>query len=174
MGSISVRTVTQTWQRMAQTPVREASQIIDQMQQEQPYVMSYLMGVGDAVFLLHERETLFYVGIVLWQIMRQSSGELGRVEPATLDQAEEASLALMERIEQRDTEDPEETIRAMIETYPEPEVLRYAVEAIMDPWDEEIDGPPIRDEYRGLVFLYLKIVLDAMIASLKRPSQILH
>ena len=174
MGSISAKTVTQTWQRMGQIPLHKISQVIDQMQQEQPYIMGYLMAVGDAMFLPHECETLFYVGMVLWQIMRQSSGGLDRVTPATLDQAEEASLAFMEQIEQTGTENPEEMIRAMIETYPEPEVLRYAVEAIMEPGDEEIDGPPIRDAYRGMAFLYLKIVLDAMIASIERPSQILH
>jgi hypothetical protein len=159
---------------MARIPLHEISQVIDQMQQEQPYVMGYLMAVGDAMFLPHERETLFYVGIVLWQIMRQSSGELERVTPEALDQAETASFAFMEQMEQMGRQDPEETIRAMVETYPEPAVLQYAVEAVMEQGDEETSGPPIRDEYRGMAFLYLKIVLDAMIASLERPSQILH
>ena len=54
----------------------------------------------------------------------------------------------------------------MIATYPEPEVLRYIVEAIMEEEDYDPDDPPIRDEYRGLAFAHLKTVLDAFISSL--------
>jgi hypothetical protein len=55
---------------------------------------------------------------------------------------------------------------ALLEAYPEPEVLRYVVEAIVDEENYAADGPPIRGEYRGLAFLHLKIVLDAFVDSL--------
>jgi len=55
----------------------------------------------------------------------------------------------------------------MIATYPEPEVLRYIVEAIMEEEEDyDPDDPPIRDEYRGLAFAHLKTVLDALTSSL--------
>ena len=55
--------------------------------------------------------------------------------------------------------------QSMLEKYPEPEVFRYVVEAIMEKDDDPAD-PPLRDESRGLAFLYLKIVLDAFVSSL--------
>lgn len=113
------------------------------------------------------RETLLYVGIVIWQMMRQSSGDLRQVGQEVLDAAEEANLAFLEQFAEEGNDDFDTAVRAITETYPEPEVLRYAVEAIME--EEEASGPPIRQEYRGLAFVHLKIVLDAMIASLEKP-----
>jgi hypothetical protein len=45
----------------------------------------------------------------------------------------------------------------MLKNYPEPEVLRYILEAIMEEAEYEPDDPPIRDEYRGMAFVHLKI-----------------
>ena len=55
---------------------------------------------------------------------------------------------------------------SLLEGYPEMEVLRYIVDTIMDEESYSSDDLPIRDEYRGLAFLYLKSVLDAFVRSL--------
>jgi hypothetical protein len=91
---------------------------------------------------------------------------LRKVTEERLDQAEEANLAFLERFSNSPEADFESAIQEMLDTYPEPEVLRYIVEAINEEEDYDPDDPPIRDEYRGLAFVYLKTVLDAFISSL--------
>jgi hypothetical protein len=52
----------------------------------------------------------------------------------------------------------------MVESYPEPEVLRYLTEVLND----DAEGPPggvkIHPKNLGFAFLHLKVVLDALIA----------
>jgi len=65
---------------MALISADEAPEIANQMMEEQPYVMVYLTAIGTDMYLPHEQEILFYVGMVLWQIMRQSPGQLQQVD----------------------------------------------------------------------------------------------
>jgi hypothetical protein len=166
---ISAEIVEQTWQRVAQTDLSDVSILVDQMRREQPYIMAYLLATADAEFEPHEGETLFYVGIVMWQMMAQSSGQLQQVGEKVLDKAEAANFDLLEQLAEEGDGDLEGVVRAILATYPEPEVFRYMVEAIME--EEEAGDPPMSDESRGLAFVYLKIVLDAMIASLAHPHR---
>ena len=53
--------------------------------------------------------------------------------------------------------------QSMIESYTEPELLRYVTQALMEDEDGNPDNPPIRDESLGLAFLHLKIVMDAFV-----------
>jgi len=163
---IPAEIVTETWQRMAQTPVHEAPDLVNQMQQEQPAIMAHLLYLDEFPFDPHERELIFYIGMVVWQIMKQSKRRLRRVTLKKLSKAERANYDTLELLASDSEADLFSATVAMIENHPEPEVIRYIVETIMDEEDYEPDDPPIRDEYRGLAFIHLKIALDALISSL--------
>ena len=163
---IPAEIVTETWQRMAQTPVHEAPDLVNQMQQEQPAIMAHLLYLDEFPFDPHERELIFYIGMVVWQIMKQSKRRLRRVTLKKLSKAEKANYDTLELLASDSEADLFSATVAMIENHPEPEVVRYIVETIMDEEDYEPDDPPIRDEYRGLAFIHLKIALDALISSL--------
>jgi hypothetical protein len=163
---ISAETVTRVWQDMAQVSADEAPRFVQQMEEEQPAVMVYLLAVGEALFNQHEQEIIFYLGMVVWQVMKQGQRRLRKVTEERLDQAEEANLDFLERLSASPEADFESAIQAMMDTYPEPEVLRYIVEAIMEDEDYDPEDPPIREEYRGMAFVHLKTVLDAFISSL--------
>ncbi len=165
---ISAETVTQVWQDMARASLDEAPRLVNQMQAEQPVVLTYLLAVDDSIFNQHERELIFYLGMVVWQMMKQSKRRLRKVTEKKLMQAEEANFDFLERLSVSSEGDFESTTWEMLATYPEPEVLRYIVEAIMEEEAYTPDDPPIREEYRGLAVVYLKTVLDAFISSLAR------
>jgi hypothetical protein len=165
---ISAETVTETWRSIAQTPPSEASALVEEMTQEQPLVVGFLLSCDDSVFDPHEKEIIFYVGLVVWQIMKQSNRRLRKVTRKKLHKAEEANYAALEMLSTDTEADFVSATLTMLETYPEPEVLRYIVEAIMEEEEYEPDDPPIRDEYRGLAFVHLKILLDALVDSLAR------
>jgi hypothetical protein len=163
---ISAETVTQVWQDMAQVSLEEVPHFINQMRVEQPVVLVYLLAVDDSIFNEHEREIIFYLGMVVWQMMKQSKRRLRKVTEKKLMQAEEANFDFLECFSASPEADFESATETMLATYPEPEVLRYIVEAIMEEEDYDPDDPPIREEYRGLAFVHLKTVLDAFIGSL--------
>ena len=165
---ISAEIVTQTWQRMSQTPVSSTPQMVEEMKEEQPVLLAFLLALEDFPFNRHERELIFYVGMVVWQIMKQSERPLHKVTRKKLGDAEEANYDFLELLTSDTEADFVSATRTMLEQHPEPEVLRYIVEAIMEEEEYEPEDPPIRDEYRGLAFVHLKIALDALASSLAR------
>ena len=158
---ISEKIVTQTWQGMNLMSESNAPLLIDQMRQEQPVIMAYLLTASDESFDLDEGQAVFFIGTVVWQIVRKGNPHLRKVSEKLLEQIIDANEAQLEKL----AEDPEADLVMAAHTstdgYPEPEVLRYIVEALMEP-DEEVE---FSEEGGGLAFIILKNVLDALIAS---------
>ncbi|MBN1484073.1 MAG: hypothetical protein JXA37_05075 [Chloroflexia bacterium] len=163
---ISEETVTRTWQNMAMMSPAQVVPLIRRLEKEQPLILGHLLFLDDFPFNAHEKEIILYVGVVTWQIMRQSERRLRKGSPKVLEKAEDANYEFLEMLDSDTKADFVSACQRMIEGYPEEEVLRYVVEAIMDIEDDDPDDPPIRDEYRGLAFVHLKIALDALVASL--------
>jgi hypothetical protein len=160
---ISSEVVTQTWQRMCQVPAHQAPKLVDQMGAEQPVALSFLIHLEDLPFNPHEQELIFYIGMVVWQIMTQSERQLYKVTPTKLREAEKSNIELLEQLMSSSEEEFIEAAQLLIRAHPESEVLRYIVEAIME---EQPDEPGFRDAYTGLAFIHLKILLDAFVSSL--------
>lgn len=166
---ISAEAVTQTWQRMSAMPEHQAPKMVDLMSKEQPVVLAYLLAMSeDESFDEYESHLVFYTGMVVWQIMKQSSKRLRKVTEAKLEEAEKANEQFLERLSSDTDADFFSATKQMLADYPEPEVLRYVIEALMEEEGYDADEPPIREENLGLAFLNLKIVLDAFIDSIDR------
>ncbi len=116
----------------------------------------------------HEKKLIHYLGVVVWQMVKQSSKRLLKVTRKKLNRAEDTNLENLDFLASDTEADFVSATRFMLERYAEPEVLGYIIEALMDEEEYEETGDiPIRDEYRGLAFIHLKIALDAFIASLR-------
>ena len=129
--------------------------------------------LNEQPFIPHELEIILYAGMVVLEIMKQSPDGLQEVQIETIEAAEEGSSELFEQLSQLGL-DAETTTRTLLLSHPEPEVLRYILDVVMDVelYDEE--DPPIREEYRALAFFHLKVLLDALIASRKPPTITVH
>lgn len=161
---ISADTVNETWQRMAETPEAEIPFMIDEFTGEQPAVLAYLLAADPDVFNEEEREAVFYIGLVTWQIMKQSRRQLQAVSEERLFQIEDENYEFLDILSSDTEADFLSATLDMIENHPEPEVLRYLIEAVME--DDEPDDPGFRDDVKGMAFIYLKIALEALIQSL--------
>lgn len=135
---ISYETVTETWQRMADTPIDQAQRLVDQMEQEQPLALVYLLALDDYPFAQNEREIIFYIGAVIWQIMKQSQKPLQPVQEETLVRTEETNYKFLELLSEDTEADFMSATRNLIDNYAEPEVLRYLVEALMEDLDDDL------------------------------------
>jgi hypothetical protein len=160
---ISFEVVTQTWQRISQIPPERAPVLVEQMQNEQPVVLNFLVSLDELPFNYCERESIFYIGLVTWQIMKQSERVLQEVTVEKIRQAEDKNLELLERLINGDVNEFVAAVQHLISNHAEPQVLRYIVEAIMEENEAE---PGFRAENTGLAFIHLKIMLDALISCL--------
>jgi hypothetical protein len=157
---VSHALVTQVWQEMASMPTGEVPALVEQMQAEQPALLAYLLALEGYGLPQEEFEVIFYLGIAVWQMMKRGHPRLMRASIKKLEQAEEEDTKSLEFME-KDTEgDFLSATQAILEAYPEPEVLRYIVEALMEPDPEDVK---LSDEAMGIAYLHLKIVLDALI-----------
>ncbi|HQT91446.1 MAG TPA: hypothetical protein PL001_05405 [Candidatus Kryptobacter bacterium] len=149
--------------------LKEMQALADRMRIEQPFAMVYLLAITQREgFTDQEIEIFFFVGTVIWQLMRENPNGKRKITERDLHKAEEANEALLEKM----AADSEGDFLSAAETValdsPEPEVFRYIVQAIMEDDEGNPDNPPFSEEHLGAAFLHLKVVLDAFIANQKR------
>lgn len=157
MNPIPAEVVEKTWKRVAGTSLQEVPETIDRMTKEQPLILAYLLAVGHDIFNQDERELLFFLGMVIWQIMSQGTTRLPKITEKTIDEVEESNLKMLEYLEGESETGFVESVEGMLENYNQREVLGYVMEALME---EPEEGCLIREENKGLMMIYLKTVLD--------------
>lgn len=157
--------VTQVWQDIAASSESDAFLLSKQIENEQPALMAYLLAqreLHEDIINEEEMALIYYLGVVVWQMMKRWHKQLMRTSLKKIDQAEDENIAMLDELQQRSEAGMWVVTEAMLEIYPEPEVLRYIVEALIDTKNdpEEIDLSP---EAEGLAFIILKTTLDALI-----------
>ena len=124
MRPISSDIVEKTWKEVGGTSPKNAPELTQIMQKEQPFVLTYLMAVGSDILNQDERELLLYLGIVVWKIMAQGDRPLAKITGDVLDKAEELNMKMLDYLA-GDTETGFiDTAEKVINNYPQPEVLR--------------------------------------------------
>ncbi len=160
---ISAEIVAQTWMRTAKASERDGAKLVGQMADEQPAVLSYLTGLQDLPFNDCEHELVFYIGMVLWQIMKQSDMQLYEVTPGKLRMADESNSEFRGQLMLDNDGEFIGTAQSLTTEHPEPEVIRYIVEAIKESMPDE---PGIRPINKSLAYIHLKILVDAFVSCL--------
>ncbi|MEW5717421.1 MAG: hypothetical protein AB1817_02220 [Chloroflexota bacterium] len=158
MQPISAEVVEQTWQRVAALTRREGERLAQKFVAEQPAVTAYLLAVDRDLFSDEERELLFYLGTVVWQIMAQGAAPLPRVTEQALEQAEDVNLAMLKSQQEASDENMRAAMAQLLQEYAQPEVFRYVVEALMESAREE-DVP---QDNLGVMMVDLKTVIDCL------------
>jgi hypothetical protein len=136
---------------------QEAFKLSFRMEQEQPSLVSYLTIVDRDYLNQSEREMLFYLGTVIWQIMSDSKRQPA-IKEETLLNCEKENLKLAESLKLADNIKFAGVIKSILNNCEQPEVFRYVVAALLE---EEDDESPIRDQSLGIIMLDLKTVIDS-------------
>ncbi|MCD6317929.1 hypothetical protein J7M02_02550 [Candidatus Aerophobetes bacterium] len=157
MDPIPLEIVERTWRKMSTMPLGEIPKLINLMRKQQPFVLAYLLAVGHEIFNQDEKEQLLYLGVVVWQMMSQGSKPLTKITKDALNEAERANIKMLEYLAGESETSFMNILRQVIDNYPQPEVLKYVVEALME---EPEEGCLIRDESKGYIFIYLKTIID--------------
>jgi hypothetical protein len=157
---VSDELVAEVWQEMAVISASQVPGLINQMQDEQPALLAYLLALEGYDLPQDEFEVIFYLGIAVWQMMKRAHPRLLRISIKKLERAAEENTQTLEFMEADTPGDFLSATREMLDSYPEPAVLSYIVEALMEtnPEDIELSATTI-----GIAFLHLKTVLDALI-----------
>lgn len=162
MNPISAEIVDATWQEMAQLTPDKIPSLVDQFGQKQPDMMVYLASAGEEVLNDYEREVLFYIGVVVWQMMEKGETPLRQLSIDDIVEAENANFSMLESFSRESEGDMIAATEKSFEAYHQPEVLRYVIEAIME---EDEENEMISEEHKGLMLIFLKTVIDSFDAA---------
>ncbi len=180
MRAVPPPVIEKSWEKMEKLSRPAGAKLMEQMGQEQPIVLAYLGSVDEDSLNEGERGILVYLGMFVWQTMKQAGGPLPQVNEETMVQAEAATVKKIESLAGQG-EDAAGGINAVIQSCGQPELLDFALEALMEAagYDEETEGddlePTGEDEEAGeednaivraenvpLLMLNLKTVVDVL------------
>ncbi|MEK7729735.1 MAG: hypothetical protein AAB354_15115 [candidate division KSB1 bacterium] len=138
MQTISEEVVERTWKKMSDLPFEKMPKLIDAMQKEQPVLVAFLMGMSHDDLNLAERELQFYLGAVVWQIMRQGTPAPKRVPEKRIDELIERTEKMAEYLMGESDVEMVNSSLKIYENHNQRNVLRYVVEALVEE-DEELE-----------------------------------
>ena len=147
MQTIPEEIVERTWKKMSDMPFEKMPKLIDNMQKEQPVLVAFLMGMSHNDFNQAERELQFYLGTVVWQIMKQGKPTPKQVKEQRIDELIERTEKMAEYLMGESDVDLVNSSLTIYENHNQRNVLRYVVEALFEE-DEEFDEE-FEDEEEG-------------------------
>jgi hypothetical protein len=160
MQTLSEEIVERTWQQMTQMPLLEAPQMVERLEKEQPEILAFLMAADYEVLNQDERELLLFLGMTIWEMMRHGTPRPRRVGEQRMEQFIERSGQMAEYLMDESPEDFEDAVEKIFQGHNQINVLRYAVEALFEMEEDEDSG--VREEMKGLIFMNLKTVVEAL------------
>jgi hypothetical protein len=158
MERIPAELVEQTCSRFWSMSEQDAFQLSFKLENQQPLLVAYLAAVDHDILNQAEREKLFYLGTLVWQIMSDQNKKLPRINEDTLLTCEKANLKMAESLTDANAIHFAEVVKAILKDYSQPEVFRYIIGALLE--EEEEDDSQIRDEILGIMMLDLKTIID--------------
>jgi hypothetical protein len=161
MQTISEEIIERTAGKLAAMSINDMPKLLEKMEKEQPEIMAFLMAIDHDVLNQDERELLFYLGMVVWQMMREGTPRPKRVSAERLDELVVSTAKIVESFMNESPGDFMAVMARMFKDHHQINVLRYIVEAL---FELEADGEhtEAREEMKGVVFKNLKIVLEAL------------
>ena len=115
MDVIPADVVEMTWTEMAAGSAADARKWADRMTKEQPFVLAYLLAVGERDFNPDEAQLLFYLGTVVWQIFDRGGRQLAEVSGDELDRTEENNAQMLEYLEGESEAGFVEAVRGLLD-----------------------------------------------------------
>ena len=159
MKPISSEVVEKTLEEIENLSFSEAQKIGKKVVKQQPIIFAYLMAIGDDFLNQDEKEFLIYLGAVVCQIMSHGDTPLPKVTEETLDEVEGKNIKMVENFEGKTEADFLGAVEEMVINHPQPEVLRFVVEELMEEPEEDY---LIRDESKGIMFAALMTIIDCL------------
>ena len=138
-------------------------QLVYQLSEEQPDLMSYLLTVGERELSSEEQEVLLFLGLNIWNAARKAT-TLPFIGDQTIHTKQKANEALIDYLEQNADQGFVQAAQAVITGHAQTPLLGYIVHAIAEE-DMEEEEPLVNEDNRDLIFLTLKTLVESIAAT---------
>lgn len=166
---ISHEALMDSWKEMVlESDDEENLQLIEQIEEEQPTAAGYLLLLlKEGPLEMQTREVIYYLGLFSWKVLREKGQPMNEATFEQFKAAREVNRQMLDLLASDTDADFASAVLAIIEKYPEPEVLRHIRDRLMDKDDD--DTPLLGREERAKAFIHLKTLLDGLLDS-RKPS----
>ena len=159
MNPIPEEIVENTWREMAELEPVDIIEYISEISTDQPAIFAFLMATGHHVFNEDERETVMYLGMVVWRIMCQGTPRPREISREVVEQAEANNMRVLQGLAGESPGDFIAITEDMLLTYGQIEVLGYVIESLI--MNEDTAAARVREENKGWIIMSLKTVIDS-------------
>jgi hypothetical protein len=156
MGPITEEVVEKTWQEASLLGPEQAQKEMARLGKRQPDLLAFLMASVDDV-PPDVQELAVYLTFVVYRMFEGSAKKLKKISSREFMACYEENINLLQSLEGTDDKFVERIIQ--IQASRQPHVVKYVVDALME---EERDAVLLSDDDRGLIFIILKTVIDAL------------
>lgn len=136
--------------------------IVESFSEAQPVLFTYLMTMGESDFDGDESELMLFLGLIIWLTYIRADIKLPNINEDHLDDIQSQNAKMFEYLAEESEEGFEQVARNLMETAPQPELLRFLTQLI---FEEEADI--IKPTNQGIMFVFLKVVIDSIQSSLE-------
>lgn len=103
---------------------------------------------------------LVEIVLAIWQALSKAAGKkLTTVTPEKLDEIDEKNMQDLEALQDASEADFEDTVKELMQSYNQREVLGFALEVLMSGYE---DAPDLAPERIGLDLMSIKTVVDCL------------
>ena len=139
----------------------EIEALIDQLGQEQPLLLAYLIEMGEEDFDEEEKSIFLYLGTLIYEVMRSELPDLPVLDEDALEAAESTNVALLETWSDEKPEAFGQLVDELAQGYEQGPMLRY----LKDVLEEELEESALRPQNLMSLFFFLKVMIDCLALS---------
>jgi hypothetical protein len=164
MKTIPTHAIELAWAQFGNYSAKEAQALAQEMQEQQPYVLIYLLAAsepepGTKAAPIADTPGLMELGAVIYRVMADTGGPLRQVTPEQLEAAEQANLAFLEKLDEGPEAGWMDAAGELMRTYRQAPLLFSMIEALMA---EHEENPELAPDSVGKNLLHLKTVIDCL------------
>jgi hypothetical protein len=157
--TIPAHVIDEVWQSLSEATPEQSQALAARMQQEQPFIMVYLLAAEENLLDPDERGSLLMLGAIIWQVISSVRAPLRQASDADLEAAEEANIRALEQLDEASEMDYTEAVSRLISSYNQMPLLGAVLEALMSGHEE---APELAPEHIGMALIHLKTVIDCL------------
>jgi hypothetical protein len=159
MKIIPEELVEETWQEVAGFPPSRAVVEMERLNKKQPELLSFMM-IFTQDMNRDVIELAIYMLVVVWRIFEKGSKKkLRKILSKEITKCHESNVDMMEKLEGAHEKFLERV--AKVQLAAQPYVMKYVVDTLMEPPEDEEDVE-LTDEDTGYLFLLFKTVIDLL------------
>lgn len=159
MNTISSDLIDESTEELHNLDEGELRNMVYQMSEQQPDLLSYLLTVGEEELSNEEQEVLLFLGLNIWNAFNKVQS-LPFISDNVITERNNQNEGLIENLE-RDEEGFTRAAHKVVANHSQSSLMQYVIHAIVEE-DMEEEEPLVNEENKDLVFLTLKTYIESI------------